>query len=134
MNRREFIAKSAASAALGLSFSKRRQLCAQSPADVHLEIAPLKLEIAPGKHVETIAYNGRVPGPLIRWPEGNPIAIDVVNRTGGVHHRLAGIQLDLLLAKRHLDHQFRNAVSLSRLHPPASRTKSATNEGCAAQS
>ena len=81
MNRREFIAKSAATAALGLSSSKQRQLWAQSPADVHLEIAPLKLEIAPGKHVETIAYNGRVPGPLIRWPEGKPIAIDVVNRT-----------------------------------------------------
>ena len=48
---------------------------------MHLEIAPLKLEIAPGKHVETIAYNGRVPGPLIRWPEGKPIAIDVLNRT-----------------------------------------------------
>jgi FtsP/CotA-like multicopper oxidase with cupredoxin domain len=28
-----------------------------------------------------VAYNGRVPGQLIRWPEGKPIAIDVVNRT-----------------------------------------------------
>ncbi len=74
------MAKSAATAALGLSFSEQK-LRAQVPADVHLEIAPLKLEIAPGKHVETIAYNGQVPGPLIRWPEGKPIAIDVLNRT-----------------------------------------------------
>jgi FtsP/CotA-like multicopper oxidase with cupredoxin domain len=48
---------------------------------VKLEIAPLELEIAPRKVVHTVAYNGRVPGPLIRWPEGKPIAIDVFNRT-----------------------------------------------------
>jgi FtsP/CotA-like multicopper oxidase with cupredoxin domain len=82
MNRREFISKSAAAAALGASLSPTRELWAQSPADVRLEIASLKLEIAPGKHVETIAYNGQVPGPLIRWPEGKPITIDVLNRTG----------------------------------------------------
>lgn len=82
MNRREFIAKSAVTAAVGVSSYAKHNLWAQAPADVHLEIAPLKLEIAPGKHVETIAYNGQVPGPLIRWPEGKPIAIDVLNRTG----------------------------------------------------
>ncbi|WP_446742813.1 multicopper oxidase family protein [Silvibacterium acidisoli] len=54
---------------------------AQPAADVRLEIAPLKLEIAPGKVIHTVAYNGSVPGPLIRWPEGKPIAIDVVNKT-----------------------------------------------------
>jgi FtsP/CotA-like multicopper oxidase with cupredoxin domain len=69
MNRREFIARSAAAAELGASLSRTRELWSQSPADVRLEIAPLKLEIAPGKHVETIAYNGQVPGPLIRWPD-----------------------------------------------------------------
>ncbi len=53
----------------------------QSQPDVKLEIAPLALEIAPGKVVHTVAYNGRVPGPLLRWPEGKPIIIDVVNRT-----------------------------------------------------
>jgi FtsP/CotA-like multicopper oxidase with cupredoxin domain len=80
MNRREFIAKSAAAAALGFSSSAEHKLWAQAPADVRLEIAALKLEIAPGKHVETIAYNGQVPGPLIRWPDGKPIAIEVLNR------------------------------------------------------
>jgi FtsP/CotA-like multicopper oxidase with cupredoxin domain len=56
------------------------KVCAQvQPADYRLEIAPLKLEIAPGKTVRNVAYNGRVPGPLIRWPEGKPITIDVTN-------------------------------------------------------
>ena len=54
---------------------------AQSQPDVRLEIAPLRLEIARGKEIETVAYNGRVPGPLIRWPEGKPIVIDVVNKS-----------------------------------------------------
>jgi FtsP/CotA-like multicopper oxidase with cupredoxin domain len=80
MNRREFIAKSSAAAAT-LTAAGQHKLWAQTPADVRLEIAPLKLEIAPGKHVETIAYSGQVPGPLIRWPEGKPITIDVTNRT-----------------------------------------------------
>ena len=31
--------------------------------------------------IHTVAYNGSVPGPLIRWPEGKPITIDVVNHT-----------------------------------------------------
>jgi FtsP/CotA-like multicopper oxidase with cupredoxin domain len=80
VKRRIFLAEAGgalAGAALA-SFSPRRQ----APADVSLEIAPLALEIAPGKIVHTVAYNGRVPGPLIRWPEGKPIAIDVANRTG----------------------------------------------------
>ncbi|MFZ0641367.1 MAG: multicopper oxidase domain-containing protein [Candidatus Acidiferrales bacterium] len=49
--------------------------------NVQLEIAPLALEIAPRKIIHTVAYNGRVPGPLIRWPEGKPIVIDVLNRS-----------------------------------------------------
>lgn len=78
-NRRRFLAASSA-AATGLAL--RNLLRAQNqPADVTLEIAPLRLEIAPGKIVSTIAYNGQAPGPLIRWPEGKPIAIDVHNRT-----------------------------------------------------
>lgn len=79
MNRREFFAKSAAAAAVVAA--GRSTAWPQATADVHLEIAPLKLEVAPGKHVETVAYNGQVPGPLIRWPEGKPITIDVANHT-----------------------------------------------------
>ena len=57
------------------------QVAAPVSPDVQLEIAPLALEIAPRKIIHTVAYNGRVPGPLIRWPEGKPIVIDVLNRT-----------------------------------------------------
>src|ERR1700732_2780269 len=78
MDRRDFLI--GASLAM-LGAVAKTKLWAQTPADVRLEIAPLKLEIAPKKEIHTVAYNGRVPGPLIRWPEGKPITIDVVNRT-----------------------------------------------------
>jgi FtsP/CotA-like multicopper oxidase with cupredoxin domain len=64
-----------------LGTAAKTKLWAQTPADVRLEIAPFKLEIAPKKIIRTVAYNGRVPGPLIRWPEGKPITIDVVNNS-----------------------------------------------------
>jgi FtsP/CotA-like multicopper oxidase with cupredoxin domain len=80
MNRRTFIAQAGA-ALTGAAMASVVPAWAQTAPDVKLEIAPLALEIAPGKVVHTVAYNGRVPGPLIRWPEGKPIAIDVFNRT-----------------------------------------------------
>jgi FtsP/CotA-like multicopper oxidase with cupredoxin domain len=78
MKRREFLKVSGTAAA----FAATQKLWPQTPADVRLEIAPLKLEIAPGKIIHTVAYNGRVPGPLIRWPEGKSITIDVTNHSG----------------------------------------------------
>jgi FtsP/CotA-like multicopper oxidase with cupredoxin domain len=80
MNRRTFIIHAGA-ALTGAALTSVPPAWAQAAPDVTLEIAPLALEIAPGKIVRTVAYNGRVPGPLIRWPEGKPIAIDVLNRT-----------------------------------------------------
>lgn len=80
MNRRTFIAQAGA-ALTGVALASARPAWGQTPPDVTLEIAPLALEIAPGKVVHTVAYNGRVPGLLIRWPQGKPIAIDVLNRT-----------------------------------------------------
>jgi len=80
ITRRDFLAQ----AGLGLGGAALACLTpvwAQSAPDVKLEIAPLALEIAPGKVVRTVAYNGQSPGPLIRWPEGKPIAIDVFNRS-----------------------------------------------------
>jgi FtsP/CotA-like multicopper oxidase with cupredoxin domain len=79
MNRRTFMAQAGAALA-GVAFAPAFDW-AQNHADVRLEIAPLTLEIAPGKSIHTVAYNGRVPGPLIRWPEGKPIVIEVVNQT-----------------------------------------------------
>lgn len=52
-----------------------------APADFTLRIAPFHLEIAPGKIVKTTAFNGKVPGELIRVSEGQQVAIDVVNET-----------------------------------------------------
>ncbi len=78
MNRRRFLQ---GCAALGAASVLR--LNAKSPgADVTLTIAPMQLEIASEKTIHTVAYNGQVPGPLIRWPEGKPIIIDVHNQTG----------------------------------------------------
>jgi len=80
MNRRKFLSLSSG-AVSGAAVASRAPAWAQPAADVTLAIAPLRLEIAPGKVVNTVAYNGRAPGPLIRWPEGKPIAIDVLNQT-----------------------------------------------------
>jgi FtsP/CotA-like multicopper oxidase with cupredoxin domain len=82
MDRRTFIAQAGAGLAGAIlpSFAYEYDV-RQSPGDVTLEIAPLELEIGSGKVVQTIAYNGRVPGPLIRWPEGKAIVIDVHNQT-----------------------------------------------------
>ncbi len=78
MNRREFMTISSAAVA---GAALLPSAWPQAASDVTLEIAPLKLEIAPGKIIHTVAYNGRVPGPLIRWPEGKPITVDVLNHT-----------------------------------------------------
>jgi FtsP/CotA-like multicopper oxidase with cupredoxin domain len=92
MNRREFVTGTATIVAGGAVLPPvMRRLRgagqgAPGPADVKLEIAPLKLEIGAKKVIDTVAYNGEVPGPLIRWPEGKPIAIDVTN-----HSKLAEI-------------------------------------------
>jgi len=80
MNRRTFITQAGA-ALTGAALASVAPAWAETVPDVKLEIASLGLEIAPGKVVHTVAYNGRVPGPLIRWPEGKPIVIDVLNRT-----------------------------------------------------
>jgi FtsP/CotA-like multicopper oxidase with cupredoxin domain len=52
---------------------------AAAKADYTLRIAPCTLEIGPGATVKTLAYDGRVPGPLLRLREGVPVTIDVTN-------------------------------------------------------
>ena len=54
----------------------------QIRADYQLVIAPAALEIAPGHVIRTLAYNDRVPGPLIRVREGARVTIDVTNNAG----------------------------------------------------
>jgi len=48
-------------------------------ADHTLRIEPCTLEIGKGVSIKTIAYNGQVPGPLLRLREGAPVTIDVTN-------------------------------------------------------
>jgi FtsP/CotA-like multicopper oxidase with cupredoxin domain len=50
-----------------------------SAADHTLKIEPCTLEISPGVNVKTVAYNGQVPGPILRLREGRPANIDVLN-------------------------------------------------------
>src|SRR3981189_3277503 len=51
--------------------------------DHTLRIEPCTLEIAPGTTIKTLAYNGQVPGPLLRLREGVPVTIDVTNASSG---------------------------------------------------
>ena len=81
MNRRDFLAGCNAFATASILRSPIEAFAQEPPADVSLTIVPLELEIAPGKTIHTVAYNGSVPGPLIRWPLGKPITIDVLNQT-----------------------------------------------------
>jgi FtsP/CotA-like multicopper oxidase with cupredoxin domain len=48
-------------------------------ADHTLRIEPCSLEIGKGVTIKTTAYNGQVPGPLLRLREGVPVTIDVTN-------------------------------------------------------
>jgi FtsP/CotA-like multicopper oxidase with cupredoxin domain len=47
--------------------------------DYKLAIEPCSVEIAPGVLIKTRAYNGQVPGPILRMREGVPVTIDVTN-------------------------------------------------------
>jgi FtsP/CotA-like multicopper oxidase with cupredoxin domain len=52
-----------------------------SPADFTLDIAPYLLEASPKHRFQTVAYNGQVPGPLLRMKQGRPITIDIHNHS-----------------------------------------------------
>ena len=73
MHRRHFLASLGAAAAVPSGLLG---------ADFTLRIAPANIEIAPRKVIRTLAYNGSVPGPLLRMKEGQPVTIEVFNDTG----------------------------------------------------
>lgn len=83
MNRRKFLYSTAATAAAGLISNVTPFLAGESvpKPDYTLRIAPLRLELAPGTIVETVAYNGTVPGPLLRLKQGKETRIRVINDT-----------------------------------------------------
>jgi FtsP/CotA-like multicopper oxidase with cupredoxin domain len=64
---------------LGASFSGLAQELAAP--DYKIEIAPVTLDLSPRHRLETTAYNGQVPGPLLRMKENQPISIEITNRS-----------------------------------------------------
>ena len=81
MDRRGFlIGAGAAGMALGTAMGEAYTQIAGAP-DYALRIAPLLLELAPGKVIDTFAYNGTVPGPVLRLREGRQVSIDIHNDT-----------------------------------------------------
>ncbi len=57
-----------------------RQLAwTQGAPDYTIEIAPHLHEASPKHRFQTLAYNGQVPGPLLRLREGKEVTIDVIN-------------------------------------------------------
>jgi FtsP/CotA-like multicopper oxidase with cupredoxin domain len=49
--------------------------------DFTLQIAPMMVELAPQVVISTIGYSNKVPGPILRVREGQPVTVDVVNET-----------------------------------------------------
>jgi FtsP/CotA-like multicopper oxidase with cupredoxin domain len=82
MFRREFLTAMGTGTAIALLPSGVHKLLVDQPkADATLRISQVELEIAPGKTVKTTGYNGSVPGPLLRFREGQQVIIDVINDT-----------------------------------------------------
>jgi FtsP/CotA-like multicopper oxidase with cupredoxin domain len=50
-------------------------------ADYTLRIENSAVEIAPGRIISAITYNGQFPGPLLRLKEGRAVTVDIYNRT-----------------------------------------------------
>jgi hypothetical protein len=64
LHRRNFLTGAGASGmALGTALGTVRTQTTMAP-DYSLRIAPLRLELAPGKVIDTFAYDGMVPGPV----------------------------------------------------------------------
>jgi FtsP/CotA-like multicopper oxidase with cupredoxin domain len=63
-----------------LAGADETRMCeAAGKADHSLRIEPCSLEIGPGVTIKTLAYNGQVPGPLLRLREGVPVTYRCVN-------------------------------------------------------
>jgi FtsP/CotA-like multicopper oxidase with cupredoxin domain len=81
MDRRGFLTGAgAAGMVLGTGIGTAYTQIAAAP-DYTLRIAPLRLELAPNKIIETFGYDGTVPGPVLRLREGRPVSIDIRNDT-----------------------------------------------------
>ncbi len=52
-----------------------------APPDYKIDIAPVTLDLSPRHRLKTTAYNGQVPGALLRLQENRPVSIEVANHT-----------------------------------------------------
>ena len=52
---------------------------AAAGADYTVRIAPISVELAPGRVIRTVGYSGTAPGPLLRLREGQQASINVIN-------------------------------------------------------
>lgn len=52
-----------------------------SSADYTLRIGTSPIELAPDRILSLTTYNGQFPGPLLRFREGQPVTVDVINDT-----------------------------------------------------
>jgi FtsP/CotA-like multicopper oxidase with cupredoxin domain len=81
LHRRSFLLGAGATGmALGTGLGVAYTQTAAAP-DHTLRIAPMRLELAPGTVIDTFAYNGTVPGPVLRLREGRQVSIDIRNDT-----------------------------------------------------
>ena len=84
MDRRHFLALTSAwasSAAFGGFPRADVRSNRVDAADVVLNIGEVNWELAPQRVVRTVAYNGQVPGPLLRGRTGRALTVEVVNGT-----------------------------------------------------
>ena len=77
MLRREFLALPLGAAAAAISGRTQDRA-----ADLTLRIAETTWELGPRHSIKTLAYNGQLPGPLVRARAGRPFVVDVFNDTG----------------------------------------------------
>jgi FtsP/CotA-like multicopper oxidase with cupredoxin domain len=54
---------------------------AEGAADITLRISEVKADLGYGRFVKTLAYNGQIPGPLLRMREGRRTRVEVINET-----------------------------------------------------
>ncbi len=84
MTRRQLVSLTGgwmSSALLRASGQSSSRAAGTADADVTLRIGETTVELAPGRLLKTLAYNGQVPGPLLRANEGKSMAVDVWNDT-----------------------------------------------------
>jgi FtsP/CotA-like multicopper oxidase with cupredoxin domain len=78
-SRRDFLKTSALAAGATLLSPKSYSQEARTNYTIRIQTNPI--EIAPNRIISTTTYNGQFPGPVLRFKEGQPVTIDIVNDT-----------------------------------------------------